>query len=274
MRLKVFRLYGPAAARLFRLAWSATLSISLLVVGCKQEPTTLSGPIAQKRQATVTQHIDPSMVGSVSGTVTFAGAAPKRAAIDVGYDPACSYAVKEPNFSEGVVVNNGTLANAFVYVKQGAEKFAVSPPAEPAILDQKGCRYEPHVMGLVAGQELRILNSDPAMHNVHPTAKNNESWNVSQMPGAAPIEKTFEKEELMLPIVCNQHPWMKMYVNILQHPFFAVSDSQGKFEIKGLPPGEYTLAVIHEKLGPAQEVQVKLAPKQAKQGVQFTYASK
>jgi plastocyanin len=214
--------------------------------------------------------IDPSTTGSVSGVVTFTGTAPKRVTIDMGQDPACSIAAKHAVLAEGVVVNEGKLANVFVYVRQGAEKYTVPPP-EPAVLDQKGCRYTPHVMGLVTGQKLRILNSDPAMHNVHPTAKKNESWNISQMPGAAPMEKTFTQEELMLPITCNQHPWMKMYVNVLPHPFFAVTDSEGRFEIAGLPPGEYTLTVVHEKLGPGQETQIKVAPRESKRDVQFAY---
>ncbi len=237
------------------------------IAGCNSKPTTISGPIAR-----IGEKIDPAAVGSISGTVTFTGTPPKRATIDMGQDPACSYAAKDPTFAEAVVVDSGKLVNAFVYVKQGPDKYAVPVPTEPAILDQKGCRYAPHVLGLMVGQKLRILNSDPAMHNVHPTARNNESWNVSQMPGAAPIEQTFTEKELMLPITCNQHPWMKMYVNVLHHPFFAVSDAAGKFEIKGLPPGEYTLAIVHEKLGPGQEVHVTLAPKEAKQGVQFAYS--
>src|SRR5262249_24329412 len=241
----------------------------LAVVACTSKPTTISGPVAVVKQG---EKIDPATVGSVNGTVTFTGTSPKRVAIDMSQDPACSYAAKEPNLSEAVVVNDGRLANAFVYVKQGPDKYAVPVPAEPAVLDQKGCRYHPHVMGLVAGQKLRILNSDPAMHNVHPTALKNESWNISQMPGTQPIEKTFTQEELMLPIMCNHHPWMKMYVNVLKNPFFAVTDADGKFEIKGLPPGEYTLAVVHEKLGPGQEVKITLAPREAKQGVQFAYA--
>src|SRR5258708_423300 len=243
----------------------------LLACNRSESPTTLSGPVSRISQDTA-KPIDPTTVGSISGTVAFTGAAPQPVAIDMGQDPACSVASKEQIFGEGVVAKDGKLANAFVYVKQGAEKFATTVPAEPAVLDQKGCRYEPHVMGLLAGQKLRILNSDPAIHNVHRAAKNNQSWNISQMPRGAPVEKTFTREELMVPITCNQHPWMRMYVNVLSHPFFAVSDADGHFEIKGLPPGDYTLAVVHEKLG-AQEQQIRLAPKEAKRDIQFAFAS-
>lgn len=244
------------------------MTLSLAILGCNspQSRTTISGPVAR-----IGEKIDPATVGSISGTVAFNGTPPRQVAIDMDQDPACSLASKQPNLAEAMVVNDGKLANAFVYVKQGAEKFAFALPSEPAVLDQKGCRYQPHVMGLMVGQKLRILNSDPAMHNVHPSAVKNESWNVSQMPGAPPIEKTFPQEELMLPIGCNQHPWMKMYVNVLRHPFFAVTDSEGRFEIRGLPPGGYTLAVVHEKLGAGQEMQITLAPKEARQGAQFTY---
>ena len=264
--LSMFRPYG-SAARLLLALWSFPLIFSPFILGCQQQPTTLSGPIAR-----IAEPIDPATVGSVSGTVSFTGPPPARVAIDMGQDPACAVASKEQIFGEGVVASDGKLANAFVYVKQGAEKFSRTVPAEPAVLDQKGCRYEPHVMGLVAGQKLRILNSDPPIHTVHPAAKNNQSWNISQMPRGAPVEKTFTREELLVPVTCNQHPWMRMYVNILNHPFFAVSDHEGRFEIKGLPPGDYILAVVHEKLG-AQELQIKLAPKEAKRDVQFAFAS-
>jgi len=258
--------YGSAAGLLLAL-WCFPPIFSSFILGCQNQPTTLSGPVAR-----VAEPIDPATVGSVSGTVTFTGTAPKPIAIDVGQDPACSVASKEQIFGEALIANDGKLANAFVYVKRGAEKFASTVPTEAAVLDQKGCRYEPHVLGLVTGQKLRILNSDPAIHNVHPAAKNNQSWNISQMPGGAPVEKTFAREELMVPVTCNQHPWMRMYVNVLRHPFFAISDAGGRFEIRGLPPGDYTLAVVHEKLG-TQEQQFKLAPRETKRDVQFALGS-
>src|SRR5438105_15475419 len=134
-------------------------------------------------------------------------------------------------------------------------------PSAPAVLDQKGCRYAPHVLGMGAGQTLRVLNSDAAEHNVQPMPRNNAEWNESQMPGGVPKEHVLDHAELMLPITCNQHPWMKMYVNVVDNPFFAVSDGQGNFEISGLPPGDYTLEAVHEKLG-KQETKITVAPKQ------------
>jgi len=119
------------------------------------------------------------------------------------------------------------------------------------------------VLGVVAGQTVKIVNSDPTTHNIHPTPKDNREWNESQPPQAAPIEKTFAREEIMLPVKCNQHPWMRMFVNVTKSPFYAVTGADGKFEIKGLPPGDYTIAFVHEKLG-EQEMKVTLAAKDSK----------
>ena len=213
--------------------------------------------------------IDSATTGSISGSVSFAGTPPPRQPIDMDMDPACAISAKGPNLAEAVIVNNGKLENVFVYVKGGLEGYAIPKPAQPAVLDQVGCRYSPHVLGLVAGQTLKILNSDNAMHNVHPVAKNNPQWNESQMPKDAPKERTFPNRELLLPIVCNQHNWMKMYVNVVSNPFFAVSDSKGNFSISGLPPGAYTIAAVHEKLG-TQEAKITVSSKQD-QNMSFTF---
>ena len=122
----------------------------------------------------------------------------------------------------------------------------------------------------MVGQPLKILNSDNAEHNVHPMPKNNREWNESQMPRGAPIIKTFQHQEIMMPVECNQHPWMKMYLNVLPHPYFAVSGTDGTFEIKDLLPGEYTLAAMHEKFG-EQTVKIIVAPKE-KVKSDFTFA--
>jgi plastocyanin len=177
-------------------------------------------------------------------------------------DPACEMSSKEPNLSEGIIVSKGKLENVFIYVKQGLENYALPKRSAPAVLDQRGCRYVPHVLGMVAGQTLRVLNSDKAEHNVHPMPRDNTEWNESQMPGGAPKEHVLEHPELLLPITCNQHPWMKMYVNVVSNPFFAVSDGQGRFSISGLPPGEYTIEAVHEKLG-TQSAKVKVETHQA-----------
>ena len=114
------------------------------------------------------------------------------------------------------------------------------------MLDQNGCHYRPHVLGVMTGQKLSITNSDPTQHNIHPTPKNNPEWNQTQPNGAPPIEKTFKQAEVLIPVKCNQHPWMKAYIGVLKHPFFAVSAEDGSFTIKGVPAGKYTVAAWHE----------------------------
>jgi plastocyanin len=174
-------------------------------------------------------------------------------------DPGC----KGTNEAENVVVTGGDLANVFVYVKDGLGSRTFDTPKDPVELDQKGCQYHPHVLGVMAGQTVQIKNDDPTTHNIHPTPKDNREWNESQPPSSPAIEKNFAREEIMLPVKCNQHPWMKMYINVVKSPFFAVTSKDGKYEIKGLPPGDYTIAFVHEKLG-EQDQKVTVAAKDTK----------
>ena len=188
--------------------------------------------------------------GIITGNVLFAGKAPAARRIDTSADPAC--AIKSPRLkTESLVVNNGQLVNAFVYIKAGAalDELSFETPAEPVIIDQKGCRYVPHVTGVQVNQLVEILNSDPTTHNTHPTPRNNKEWNQSQAPEGSPIRQRFIRPEVMIPIKCNQHPWMKAYVGVLPHPFFSVSSREGMFRIEGLPPGNYIIAAWHEQLG-------------------------
>lgn len=235
--------------------WSLLIVLTLL--GCKSSQPTPTQPASSAQAATVI--VDPATSGSIAGTVTFQGAPPKLPSLDMTQDPGCP---PQPQPSEAVVVKNGKLANVFVYVKEGlpAGKFAV--PSEPVVLDQKGCRYIPHVMGLMAGQPLKVLNTDTADHNIHPMPSKNPQWNESQMPTDSPIVKTFARPEMMVPLQCNQHPWMRAYLNVMSHPFFAVTAADGSFEIKNLPPGEYMLVAVHEKFG-EHTMKVKVEPKES-----------
>ena len=228
-------------------------------------------PAANQAQVTA---VDPATAATIRGTIYLIGSAPPPVEIDMGMDPGCMLANPQKNFSQQFVVNHGDLANVYVYIKRGLEGKNFTVPTTPVVLDQKGCRYEPHVLALMAGQTLRVENSDPTMHNVHaqPDVAGNEQWNMSQMPKGTPIDKTFPQPEVMMPVKCNQHPWMKAYVNVAANPFYAVSDSKGNFEITGLPPGAYTVAAVHEALG-EQTQKVSIAPKEAKK-VDFTYVAK
>lgn len=240
------------------------------LLACNKSPVPSAARSTSTAQTNL-QSIDPAKTASISGVVNFEGAPLPNPSIDMGGDPACALSVnpKETPRAETVLVNRGKLQNVFVYVKSGLEAYSTPVPAAPTILDQRGCRYVPHVLGIVTGQTLRVLNSDKTLHNVHPLSVNNPQWNDSQMPGGAPREHTFSQPELLLPIVCNQHPWMKMYVNVVRSPFFSVSDEQGSFDLRGLPPGDYVLEAVHERLG-IQEVKVTLAAREHK-SIGFTF---
>ena len=235
-----------------------------LLVGCSHKSSQQASNEGEEKAATGTTEapatpIDPNTVATVNGTVKFDGTAPKPAKIDMSQDSAC----KGTNEAENLVVDNGKLANVFVYVKDGLGNRTFDVPKEAVTIDQKGCRYHPHVLGVMTGQNIEIKNDDQTTHNIHPTPQNNREWNESQAPGSPAAEKSFAREEIMLPVKCNQHPWMKMYVNVVKSPFYAVTDKDGKYEIKGLPPGTYTLAFVQEKLG-EQTQQVTLGPKETK----------
>ena len=217
--------------------------------------------------------VDPATAATIQGTIHFQGTPPAPVQIDMGMDPGCTIANSQPNFSQQYVVSKGRLANVYVYIKQGLEGKNFAVFTDPVVLDQKGCRYDPHVLALMAGQTLRVLNDDPTMHNVHaqPNAAGNQQWNMSQMPKGAPIETTFHNPEIMMPFKCNQHPWMKAYVNVAANPFYAVSDAQGEFEIKDLPTGEYTIGAVHEALG-EQTRKTTVGAKESK-NIDFTYTA-
>jgi plastocyanin len=241
---------------------TAVLCALLALAGCsKKEETPAAAPAADQAMsaAPAATPIDPATVATVSGTVKFDGTAPKASKIDMSQDPGC----KGANQAENVVVSDGDLANVFVYVKDGLGSRTFDTPKDPVVLEQQGCQYHPHVLGVMAGQTVQIKNADPTTHNIHPTPKDNREWNESQPPQSPAIEKNFAREEIMLPVKCNQHPWMKMYVNVVKSPFYAVTDKSGKYEIKGLPPGDYTIAFVHEKLG-EQDQKVTVAPKDSK----------
>ena len=186
---------------------------------------------------------------SVAGVVKFEGSAPKPARIDMSADPNCLKAHPAPATTEDVVTGaDGALENAVVYVSDGLQGQTFQPPAEPAVLEQKGCLYKPHVLALQANQKLNVVNSDSTTHNIHPIPNNNREWNMTQPPGV-PLEQTFAREEIAITVKCNIHPWMRGYIAVFKHAFFAVTGKDGSFELKNLPPGNYTITAWHGKLG-------------------------
>jgi plastocyanin len=256
-----------------KLAFSlATLIVVLLLAACgggKEESTGETSEQKPAESAGPATQIDPATAATVTGKVSFDGEKPKSRLIRMDAEAACAKLHNEPVYAEEVVVNdNNTLQYVFVYVKEGLAGKTFEAPKEPAVLDQKGCLYHPHVFGVQAGQTIKILNSDPTTHNIHPLPKDNREWNQSQSPGVGPLERSFAREEIMIPVKCNVHPWMKSYIGVVKHPFFSVTGKDGTFEIKGLPPGEYTIEAWHEKLGSSTQ-KVTVGPKE-KKTVDFT----
>src|SRR5881398_1272606 len=211
---------------------------------------------------------------TISGKVKFTGAKPAMRKIDMSEEPKCKakYTAAPPT-EETVVVNaNVTLANVFVYVKSGLPASYTAPaPAGPVTLDQDGCRYHPHVLGIQVGQTLAIKNSDGILHNIKAKAKANRPFNISQ-PSVMTSSKTFDKPEIMVALECNVHGWMHAWLAVLPHPFFGVSGGDGSFTIKGLPPGTYTIEAWHEKYG-TQTASVTVAGSETKTA-DFSFAAK
>ena len=196
--------------------------------------------------------------GSIAGVVKFDGPVPTPQMIDMSADQACA-STPGAKTVDDVTVADGKLANVYVYLKAASlDRFSYDIP-DASVLDQLGCRYTPRVMGLMVGQTLRVTNSDQAAHNVHPSPRQNREWNKSQPPDSPPIEEKFTRAETLIPVKCNQHPWMKAHIGVLGHPYFAVTDKDGKYSIKDVPPGKYTLTAWHEKFGeqPMKDFEVK-----------------
>jgi hypothetical protein len=206
--------------------------------------------------------VDPATAGTISGKVTFEGTAPEPELIDMAAEATCQEKYPDGAHTEKVVVNdNGTLANVFIYVKSGLEGKSFGAPSEMTVLDQKDCHYTPHVLGVQANQPIIIRNSDPFLHNIHPQPKNSRPFNIGQPKQGMETEKSFPAAEVMIPIGCDVHGWMSAYIGVVDHPYFAVTGSDGSFELPNLPPGDYTIEAWHEEYG-VQEMKVTVGEKQ------------
>ena len=193
----------------------------------------------------------PSATGApaIKGTVKFEGTIPAAEKVKMDADPVCKQQHTTPVMSEEVVVNSdGTLKNVFVYVKEGA-KGPFPVPAEPVILDQKGCWYSPHVFGIMVNQPFEITNSDASLHNVNAKPTVNQPFNIAQPTKGMKTTKKFTKPELSIHFKCNVHPWMKAVGHVVENTFYSVSGEDGTFAITGLVAGTYTIEAVHEKYG-------------------------
>ena len=258
-----------------RAAVLGTLILAISVVACGGGNTGTSSTSSQPSSPSAAPaglKVDTSIAGDVKGTVTIDGMAPKNAPIKMaGADPICVRENTTPQFQETFEVGSDgkALANVFVYVKDGLGNYVYDTPTEPVTIDQKQCRYHPHVFGMRVGQPLVILNSDPTLHNIHAMPKANQEFNNGQPIQGMKMTHTFTAKEIMVPFKCDVHSWMNAYVGVLDHPYFAVSDKDGKFELKTLPPGSYTIVAWHEKLG-TQDQKVTIGEKESKD-IAFTF---
>jgi plastocyanin len=189
--------------------------------------------------------------GPITGTVTFDGKAPALKPLSMDADPACAKKHTGPVPSEMLVLGSGnTMGNVLVWVSKGLPAGKTWPAPKTAVtLDQKGCQYVPHVMGIMVGQPYRILNSDGVLHNIHTLPKVNPSFNKGMPATLKETTTTFTKPEAVFHVKCDVHPWMSAYVAVFTHPFFAVTGTDGKFSIPGLDPGTYEITAWHERLG-------------------------
>jgi plastocyanin len=208
----------------------------------------------------------------LTGKVTLSGAMSRPKPYDLSKEPACARMhAANPLFPETLVLGPGnSVRNVVVYISAGAP-YPGPVPSTPVLFDQQGCQYTTHVLAFRAGQEVKISNSDPFAHNIHPLAKVNREWNKLQPAGTPPFAYSYENEEF-IPVKCNIHPWMQGYFAVLRTPYFAVTGDDGSFSLGDLPPGRYTITAWHETLGTrSQEIEINSSGEP--QTLNFTYTA-
>lgn len=216
--------------------------------------------------------VDPATAGTISGKIMLDGDAPEADAVQMAADPNCAGLHDSPVMTEFVITDaEGGLQNVFVYLKSGLEGMRFPVPSEPVVLNQEGCVYVPHVLGVQVGQEVQILNSDQTLHNIHATPSANREFNIGQPVQGMSTTRTFDTVEVMVPFKCDVHRWMNSYAGVLDHPYFAVSGADGSYTIGNVPPGDYTVGVWHERYG-----EMEMAVTVAESGMadaSFTYSA-
>ena len=211
--------------------------------------------------------------GSITGTITFEGKAPKMRPLKLDADPICVVNNEIAPKKEWLILDeNKGVKNVLVFVTEGLN-IDYSPPEEPVVIDQKGCIYSPHVLGIMAGQQLDILNNDGTLHNIHALPKVNKEFNKAQPRSKKKLSVKFEKPEAPFKVKCDVHPWMGAYIGVFDHPCFAVSGDDGTYIISDLKPGEYVIEAWHEKLG-SQTANVTVSDSAAHQDFTFKKPSK
>mgnify|MGYP006126685359 FL=1 len=221
--------------------------------------------------------IEISFAGDVQGKITFDGNAPKMKPLRMDADPVCVANNEIQPRKEWLVLdeNNG-VKNVLVFVKESKSGTLVDidyVPKDKAVIDQKGCVYVPHVLGVMVGQQLDILNSDGTLHNIHALPKVNKEFNKAMPRSKKQMSVTFDKVEAPFKVKCDVHPWMGAYLGVFDHPYFAVTDDSGSYSISGLAPGKYVIEAWHEKLG-SQSADITVDDSSVSQDFTFKKPSK
>ncbi len=219
------------------------LSVAVACGGGSDAPSESAAPAAPAAPA-----FDPATAGNITGSIMLEGTPPAAETIRMNSDPVCAKEATDTETNYYVVGGSGGLGNVFVYVKEGLTG-SFPAASDTVVLDQKGCRYTPHVFGIQVGQTLQIHNGDPTLHNIHATPTANAEFNTGQPIQGMTFDRTFDTAEVMVPFKCDVHGWMNSYVGVVDHPFFAVSGGDGSFDISTLPPGDYVVEAWHEELG-------------------------
>jgi len=239
------------------------LALTCILVGCSDSSTS-------PKQAVVATPVDPATAGKIHVDVSYTGPVPTPKVFDMRIAPQCATQHQEPVTDNSLMVQDGHLANAVVWIKGGLEHWVFAPPSEPVVMDQKGCVYHPHVAAAMVGQAVDFVNSDPEAHNVHARPQVVTAFNFLMSRQGSKRTLTFDKSEIAIPVGCDIHPWMSAYLAIVPNPYVAVTPASGAVTLTNVPPGDYVVGVWQEKLG-AKEQQVTLEPRGVV-NVQIEYA--
>jgi plastocyanin len=224
-----------------------------IAAGCSKSE---SGPPAPKAAVTP---VDLSTAGTIQVQVSYDGPVPTGKVINMSGTPGCAAAHPQPVVDDSIAVSDGRLANAVVYIKSGLGDRAFAAPAEPVIIDQKGCLYDPRVVAVMVGQPLQFRNSDQEAHNVHGRPTTVDAWNFLMSRPGSTRDVVFDRPEVGIPIGCDVHPWMRAYASVFASPYFGVTPRDGTVTLKPVPPGDFVIGVWHEALG-SLEKSVTLPP--------------
>jgi len=242
----------------------------LLLLACIAAAGCGGGGGGETRTSRPVTPIDPATTGAIEVDVQFQGTVPPMKELVMSSFPECVAQHQGPVLAGDMLVKDGKVQNAFVYVKDGLGDRGFAVPKEPVVIDQKGCLYSPHVVGAQVGQPVEFHNSDSMLHNVHGTPKDSSGWNVALPRQGAERTITVDHPEVMISVRCDLHPWMQGWLGVVDNPFFGVSGPDGRVKLQGVPAGDYVVGIWHERFG-TREAKVTVKPQAtASASVTFT----